>query len=600
MAATMVLYPNSSLSSPLSKDDDDYTVRKKLEHSNDFLDIQQDYVKEEQKNLKHEVLRWQEDGKRIQSVPLEIGQFLEIIDENYGIVASTNGHNYYVKVSSTVNREMLKPSASVALHKHSHALVDVLPPEADSGVSLLSQSEKPDVTYNDIGGCDIQKQEITEAVELPLTHHELYKQIGIDPPRGVLLYGPPGTGKTMLAKAVANHTTAAFIRVVGSEFVQKYLGEGPRMVRDVFRLAKENAPAIILIDEVDAIATARFDAQTGSDREVQRILMELLNQMDGFDQTVNVKRLVFQVCTAKMNLSDEVDLEDYVSRLDKISAAEISAICQEAGMHAVRKNRYVILPKDLEKGYRTNVKKPDTDFDFYKLDHVLHLFNLLKFLCKKGINFKLFGVLESSTQLEDVNVDETISPDVKPGTIRTVLSLVVSRHWLIHWLDVKNAFLQRSLCDVNPSIDERVDLFLEAQDRMRKKGHKMDTTYLLLYVDDIVLTASSQPLLQRIIASLHQEFSITDLGSLNYFLGIFVTRDSSRMFVSQRKYVVEILEKAHMVNCNSSRTRVDTESKLGDDDDPVSDLTLYRSLTDLVAYSDADWAGCPTARRSIS
>ena len=114
-------------------------------------------------------------------------------------------------------------------------------------------------------------------------------QIGIDPPRGVLLWGPPGTGKTMLAKAVAHHTTAAFIRVVGSEFVQKYLGEGPRMVRDVFRLAKENAPAIIFIDEVDAIATARFDAQTGADREVQRILMELLNQMDGFDQTVNVK-----------------------------------------------------------------------------------------------------------------------------------------------------------------------------------------------------------------------------------------------------------------------------------------------------------------------
>ncbi|KAI5010747.1 hypothetical protein ZWY2020_012884 [Hordeum vulgare] len=353
----------------------------------EFVEIQEEYVKDEQKNLKRELLRAQEEVKRIQSVPLVIGQFMEMVDGNNGIVGSTTGSNYYVRILSTINRELLKPSASVALHRHSNALVDVLPPEADSSISLLASSEKPNVLYSDIGGCDIQKQEIREAVELPLTHHELYKQIGIDPPRGVLLYGPPGTGKTMLAKAVAHHTTAAFIRVVGSEFVQKYLGE--------------NAPAIIFIDEVDAIATARFDAQTGADREVQRILMELLNQMDGFDQTVNVKvimatnradtldpallrpgrldrkiefplpdrrqkRLVFQVCTAKMNLSDEVDLEDYVSRPDKISAADITAICQEAGMHAVRKNRYVILPKDFEKGYRTNVKKPETDFDFYK------------------------------------------------------------------------------------------------------------------------------------------------------------------------------------------------------------------------------------------
>ena len=254
-----------------------------------------------------------------------------------------------------------------------------------------------------------------------LSRASRYKQIGIDPPRGVLLYGPPGTGKTMLAKAVAHHTSASFIAVVGSEFVQKYLGEGPRMVRDVFRLAKENSPAVIFIDEVDAIATKRFDAQTGADREVQRILIELLTQMDGFDQTVNVKvimatnrqdtldpallrpgrldrkiefptpdrrqkRLIFQVATSKMNLSDDVDLEDYVSRPDKITGAMIQAICQEAvrgshqplpsflpaaltpalrlrqGMHAVRKNRYVIIPADFEKGYTNNIQKDESDF----------------------------------------------------------------------------------------------------------------------------------------------------------------------------------------------------------------------------------------------
>jgi hypothetical protein len=148
-----------------------------------------------------------------------------MVDAGSGIVGSTTGSNYYVRVLSTLDRELLKPSASVALHRHSNALVDVLPPEADSSISLLSAAERPDVTYADIGGNDVQKQEIREAVELPLTQGDLYAQVGVDPPRGVLLYGPPGTGKTMLAKAVAHHTTASFIRVVGSEFVQKYLGE---------------------------------------------------------------------------------------------------------------------------------------------------------------------------------------------------------------------------------------------------------------------------------------------------------------------------------------------------------------------------------------
>ncbi|KAH9555673.1 hypothetical protein CY35_08G127400 [Sphagnum magellanicum] len=254
------------------EEEDLYTRQKLLQRQLEFVDIQEEYTSESAIEV-----------KRIQSVPLVIGQFIEMVDQNNGIAGFTTGSNYYVRILSTINRELRKPSSSVALHRHSNALVDILPPEADSSISLLSQSEKPDVTYRDIGGYGIQKQEIREAVELPFTHHELYKQIG------VLLYGPPGTGKTMLAKAVAHHTTAAFIRVDGSEFVQKYLGEGPRMVRDVFRLAKENAPAIIFIDEIDAIATAQFDAQTGADQEVQRILMELLNQMDGFDQTVNVK-----------------------------------------------------------------------------------------------------------------------------------------------------------------------------------------------------------------------------------------------------------------------------------------------------------------------
>ncbi|XP_025915288.1 26S proteasome regulatory subunit 6B [Apteryx rowi] len=359
--------PGLSFLVPEPEDLEDlYSRYKKLQQELEFLEVQEEYIKDEQKNLKKEFLHAQEEVKRIQSIPLVIGQFLEAVDQNTAIVGSTTGSNYYVRILSTIDRELLKPNASVALHKHSNALVDVLPPEADSSIMMLTSDQKPDVMYADIGGMDIQKQEVREAVELPLTHFELYKQIGIDPPRGVLMYGPPGCGKTMLAKAVAHHTTAAFIRVVGSEFVQKYLGEGPRMVRDVFRLAKENAPAIIFIDEIDAIATKRFDAQTGADREVQRILLELLNQMDGFDQNVNVKvimatnradtldpallrpgrldrkiefplpdrrqkRLIFSTITGKMNLSEEVDLEDYVARPDKISGADINSICQEVG-----------------------------------------------------------------------------------------------------------------------------------------------------------------------------------------------------------------------------------------------------------------------------
>jgi 26S proteasome regulatory subunit T3 len=158
----------------------------------DFLAIQQEYIKDEQKNLKRELLRAQEEVKRIQSVPLVIGQFLEMIDTHTGIVGSTTGSNYYVRVLSTIDRELLKPASSVALHRHSNSLVDVLPPEADSSIQLLGAGEKPDVSYQNIGGYDIQKQEIREAVELPLTQFDLYKQIGIDPPRGVLLWGPPG------------------------------------------------------------------------------------------------------------------------------------------------------------------------------------------------------------------------------------------------------------------------------------------------------------------------------------------------------------------------------------------------------------------------
>ncbi|VWU50652.1 26S protease regulatory subunit 6B, putative [Hepatocystis sp. ex Piliocolobus tephrosceles] len=384
------------------KEKDYYTKLKILKKQIDILNIQEDYIKEEHKNLKRELIRSKNEIKRIQSVPLIIGQFIDIIDNNYGIVSSTSGSNYYVRILSTLNKEDLKPSVSVALHRHSHSIVNILPSESDSSIQMLQVSERPTVKYTDLGGLDTQKQEMREAVELPLKSPELYEKIGIDPPMGILIYGPPGTGKTMLVKAVANETKVTFIGVVGSEFVQKYLGEGPRMVRDVFRLARENSPSIIFIDEVDAIATKRFDAQTGADREVQRILLELLNQMDGFDKSTNVKvimatnradtldpallrpgrldrkiefplpdrkqkRLIFQTIISKMSVSSDVNIESFVVRTDKISAADIAAIAQEAGMQAIRKNRYIITANDFEQGYRTHVKKQLRDFEFYNI-----------------------------------------------------------------------------------------------------------------------------------------------------------------------------------------------------------------------------------------
>lgn len=373
---------------------------KEKEKEYKLLNIREEYVKKEIETLKREEKHAKEEISRVKSVPLIMGQFLEPIDNKTAIVGSTAGSNYVVKILSTVDRELLKPNTTVALHRHSSAIVDVLPPEADSTIPILADAEKPNVTYADVGGLDIQKQEIRETVELPLLHKELYNQIGIEPPRGVLLYGPPGTGKTMLVKAVAHHTDATFISVNGSEFVQKYLGEGPRMVRDVFRMAREREPAIIFIDEADSIATKRFDASTSADREVQRVLLELLNQMDGFDQGCNVrvimatnradtidpalvrpgrldrkiefplpdrrqKRLVFSAVTAKMSLANDVDLEVLVNRPDRVSCADINSICQEAGTLAVRSSRYVINQKDFEDAYAKVVERQDSQPEFY-------------------------------------------------------------------------------------------------------------------------------------------------------------------------------------------------------------------------------------------
>ena len=188
-----------------------------------------------------------------------------------------------------------------------HAVVGVLSDDTDPMVTVMKLEKAPTESYADIGGLDTQIQEIKESVELPLTHPEYYEEMGIKPPKGVILYGPPGTGKTLLAKAVANQTSATFLRVVssfslsvmvsivmflrqvGSELIQKYLGDGPKLVRELFRVAEEHSPSIVFIDEIDAVGTKRYDSNSGGEREIQRTMLELLNQLDGFDSKGDVK-----------------------------------------------------------------------------------------------------------------------------------------------------------------------------------------------------------------------------------------------------------------------------------------------------------------------
>ncbi|KHN97237.1 proteasome regulatory particle subunit Rpt2 [Metarhizium album ARSEF 1941] len=306
--------------------------------------------------------------------PMGVGTLEELIDDDHAIVSSTTGPEYYVSIMSFVDKDLLEPGASVLLHHKTVSIVGVLTDDTDPIVSVMKLDKAPTESYADIGGLESQIQEVRESVELPLLHPELYEEMGIKPPKGVILYGAPGTGKTLLAKAVANQTSATFLRIVGSELIQKYLGDGPRLVRQLFQVAGENAPSIVFIDEIDAIGTKRYESTSGGEREVQRTMLELLNQLDGFDDRgdvkvimatnkidtldpalirpgridrkilfenpdQNTKRKIFTLHTSKMNLNDDVDLEEFISQKDDLSGADIKAICSEAGMMALRERR---------------------------------------------------------------------------------------------------------------------------------------------------------------------------------------------------------------------------------------------------------------------
>lgn len=270
-----------------------------------------------------------------------------------------------------VPAEKLKPGDLVGVNKDSYLILDTLPAEYDSRVKAMEVDDKPEESYTDIGGLDKQIQELVEAIVLPMTNAARFKAIGIRPPKGCLMYGPPGTGKTLMARACAAQSKATFLKLAGPQLVQMFIGDGAKLVRDAFLLAKEKQPTIIFIDELDAIGTKRFDSEKAGDREVQRTMLELLNQLDGFQPNDEIKVIaatnridildpallrsgrldrkiefphpnedarekIMQIHSRKMNVSPDVNFSELSRCTDDFNGAQCKAVCVEAGMIALR------------------------------------------------------------------------------------------------------------------------------------------------------------------------------------------------------------------------------------------------------------------------
>jgi len=313
-----------------------------------------------------------------------VGEVVKPIDKKKVLVKVHPEGKFVVDIDKAIKIEDVTPNSRVALRSDSYVLHKILPNKVDPLVSLMMVEKVPDSTYEMVGGLDKQIKEIKEVIELPVKHPELFEALGIAQPKGVLLYGPPGTGKTLLARAVAHHTDCTFIRVSGSELVQKFIGEGSRMVRELFVMAREHAPSIIFMDEIDSIGSSRLEGGSGGgDSEVQRTMLELLNQLDGFEAHQNIKvvmatnridildsallrpgridrkiefpppneeaRLdILKIHSRKMNLTRGINLRKIAEQMPGASGAEVKGVCTEAGMYALRERRVHVTQEDFE------------------------------------------------------------------------------------------------------------------------------------------------------------------------------------------------------------------------------------------------------------
>ncbi len=355
------------------------------------------YYEDIRTRYESEIRKLRSELEKLRAPPLIIGTVVEIMDDKRMVVRSSTGPRFVVNYSQFIEPKEIFAGAQVGLNQQSLAVVSVLPSAKDPSVYGMEVIESPDVDYEMIGGLNEQIEEITEIVELPLTEPERFKRIGVVPPKGVLLVGEPGTGKTLLAKAVANRTSACFIRVVGSELVQKYIGEGARMVRELFDLAKEKAPSILFIDEIDAIAARRIEDGTSGEREVQRTMMQLLAEVDGFDQRGDVRIIgatnrpdildpallrpgrfdriikvptpdeegrkeIFKIHTALMKMKKDVDLDILAALTESATGADIKAISIEAGMFTARKKKNAVGMEEFELAIKKVKKSKQWDY----------------------------------------------------------------------------------------------------------------------------------------------------------------------------------------------------------------------------------------------
>ncbi|MEF8775194.1 MAG: proteasome-activating nucleotidase [Haloarculaceae archaeon] len=336
------------------------------------------------------------ENKKLKQSPLFVATVQEITDE--GVIIKQHGNNQ--EALTEVTDEMLEdiePDSRVAVN-NSLSIVKPLDDETDVRARVMQVEQSPEVAYSDIGGIDAQIEEVRETVEMPLKNPGMFDDVGIDPPSGILLHGPPGTGKTMLAKAVANETDATFIKMAGSELVHKFIGEGSKLVRDLFELARQHEPAVIFIDEIDAIAAKRTESKTSGDAEVQRTMMQLLSEMDGFeergeiriiaatnrfdmldrailrpgrfDRLIEVPKpsaegrdMIFQIHTRSMSVDDDVDFAELADMAEDASGADIKAICTEAGMFAIRDDRTEVSTADFREAYeKIQAEEDEEDF----------------------------------------------------------------------------------------------------------------------------------------------------------------------------------------------------------------------------------------------